>query len=295
MGIISLCALLISTNLVSGFTDPNNTINISSFSQEELAQFTPTDLSENGFLVKPNLQTTDGKRTGVSDILLYTVKPGDTISYIAARFHISPETILAANNLSPQSILKTGKELIILPVDGILYKVQQNDTIDKIAQKYNIDKMVLIEQNKLDQETLSPGKGLIIPGAKPVIIDPQPPRAQYASLSPRTSTSRTGAKIQTGSVFSRFAYNCVLAERAKNPDLPMGLFTLKQKESKIQGYIPKVGATVVTSEGGYSGHVAHVEKIEGGKIYVSECNYYRGKCTTRWIDQNNPVIKGYIY
>jgi LysM repeat protein len=292
-----------STNIVSGFTNPNNTVNISSFSQEELAQFTPTDSSGNGFLVKPSLQTADGKRTGVSDILLYTVKSGDTISNIAARFNISSDTILAANGLTSRNILKEGKTLIILPVDGLLYKVQKDDTIEKIAQKYNIDKTLIIAQNNLQNTTVSEGKGIIIPGAKRIILDPiatntSPSNKRYASVffdSSVKGTTTKDAKGYTGSILSRFASNCVLAERQKNPNLPMGLFTLRQKEAQIQGHTPKPGATVVTSEGGYTGHVAHVEKVESDRIFVSECNYQHGKCTTRWIDKNSPVIKGYIY
>lgn len=189
--VLSIGALFFSSNAVSALFIQDNLIETSFLDEEELVDFQPTGSSGDGFLVKPALQTADGERMGVSDILLYTVKSGDTISRIAARFNISSDTILAANNLSTGSIIRQGQELIILPVDGLTYKIQKDDTIDKIAKKYNVDKNAIIAQNNLKSDTLPMGKDLIIPGAKRVIIDPtiaqvsttNKGKSRYASLN----------------------------------------------------------------------------------------------------------------
>lgn len=296
IGVLSCAALFLSTNVVSGFSQQDGNREIAMGNREGIIDIQSVDSSSAGFLIKPSLQTEDGKRTGVNDILLYTVKSGDTISYIASRFNIAQDTILAANGLNYSSILREGRELLILPVDGLLHKVQKDDTLDTIAKKYSVDKNLIIAQNRLNVENIPTGDLLIIPGAKRIIINPatiagnsSPSNARYASAFYNSS------KKKSGSIISRFAYNCVKAERLKNPDLPYGLYTLREKESQIEGDAPLPGATVVTSEGGYTGHVAHVEKVEGDQIYISECNYHRGKCTTRWLDKDSSVIKGYIY
>lgn len=97
----------------------------------------------------------------------------------------------------------------------------------------------------------------------------------------------------------RYVNNCVKAERLKNPNLPAGLFNLQQKQYHINLEEPKIGATMVTNEGGNIGHVAHVEKIEktsDGKkfVYISECNYNKGKCSKRWLKSDDFRIEGYI-
>jgi len=48
----------------------------------------------------------------------YIVEEGDTLSSLSQKFNISLNTILLANNLKSNSILKLGQKLIILPVTG---------------------------------------------------------------------------------------------------------------------------------------------------------------------------------
>lgn len=62
------------------------------------------------------------------------------------------------------------------------------------------------------------------------------------------------------------------------------------------GDAPRVGAIMVTSEGGYAGHVAYVEAVNGDEVTISEMNYSGfGRITSRTISASYRVIKGYIY
>ena len=62
------------------------------------------------------------------------------------------------------------------------------------------------------------------------------------------------------------------------------------------GYTPSVGAIMVTSEGGYTGHVAYVEAINGEDITISEMNYNGwGVTSSRTISSSYGAIRGYIY
>lgn len=98
----------------------------------------------------------------------YKVRRGDTLSSIAASFGITVETIRWAN-LGLRSQLKTGQELIILPVTGILYEVKENDTLESIAALYKIDPESIKEYNPDYQKIFGKNSGvLILPYAEPI-------------------------------------------------------------------------------------------------------------------------------
>lgn len=62
------------------------------------------------------------------------------------------------------------------------------------------------------------------------------------------------------------------------------------------GDIPSVGAIMVTSEGGYTGHVAYIESIDGDNVTISEMNYRGwGVVSSRTISASSGFIRGYIY
>ena len=110
----------------------------------------------------------DSEGTGTrSEIIKYSVKPGDTLSFIAAKFNISLQTILWANGLNSRSTIKPGQELVILPVSGVLYTVRKNDTLGAIAKRYKADVKKIIAFNGLSEEAdIYIGDPLIIPGGK---------------------------------------------------------------------------------------------------------------------------------
>lgn len=90
-----------------------------------------TDITDTEFIA-PERPTDTGGRTTIEN---YIVQSGDTLSEIADKFHISPNTIRWANNLSSNT-LRVGQKLIIPPGDGIIYTTKKGDTLDAIALKY---------------------------------------------------------------------------------------------------------------------------------------------------------------
>lgn len=97
------------------------------------------------------------------EIISYTVKEGDSISSVADKFGISKDTITWANDLS-ESKIRSGQELIILPVSGVFHVVSSGDTIDKIASKYEAESDQITEFNQI--ESIKEGDILVIPGGK---------------------------------------------------------------------------------------------------------------------------------
>lgn len=104
--------------------------------------------------------------------ITYIVENGDTASKIAAKFGVSVNTILWANNLSNGSVLKPGQELIILPVTGVRHIVQSGDNLNSIAKKYKASLNEIMAFNNLKNETdIKIGQELIIPnGQLPTVI-----------------------------------------------------------------------------------------------------------------------------
>lgn len=119
-------------------------------------------------------------------IIVYTVQPGDTPSGIAANFGISLNTLLWANDIRNSDRIRTGDELIILPVTGIHYIVKNGDTIASIAKKFKGDLGEILTFNGLAVDSaLQTGSVIIIPDGEiesVVLRASSLERQKYASL-----------------------------------------------------------------------------------------------------------------
>lgn len=140
--------------------------NQNSESQSPAASFAaPGGIAINsGALIKPTLPSTEGISTPLNALRTYTVQSGDTVGLIAARFNLSLNSILWANNLSANSRLSVGQKITILPVDGVLHRVRKGDTIGHIAALYNADIDQILAFNNLPPNgSISISDSLIIP------------------------------------------------------------------------------------------------------------------------------------
>lgn len=99
-------------------------------------------------------------------IITYTVQEGDNPAKIAAQFGISLNTLLWANNLKSNSIIKPGQELIILPITGVYHKVKKGETLSSIAKKYSASIEDIKNFNEIDETNLIEGQELVIPNGK---------------------------------------------------------------------------------------------------------------------------------
>ncbi|MCR4279852.1 MAG: M23 family metallopeptidase, partial [Candidatus Komeilibacteria bacterium] len=145
----------------------------------------------------PNISDPSLTQTTRSEVINYEVQPGDTLSNIAGKFDLRLATLLWANSMSANSVIKPGQKLVILPVDGLLYTVVKGDTLDAIGKKYKSDINRIIEANKLASVSdLQIGQKLMLPGAtkpeppKPA-SSPAPARRIAEVLKPRVNTPAT--------------------------------------------------------------------------------------------------------
>lgn len=218
----------------------------------------------------------------------YTAQAGDTVDTLAAKFHISKETIKWANNLTTDA-LAVGQVVQILPIDGVMYTVKADDTVDSIATKYIVDKARLVLYNDLDVSGLTVSAKIILPSGtlpvneRPGYVAPVVARVSYYS-GPGAGFGGKTWRISVGTPDGPYAHgNCTLYayNRRHQLGLPAGSnwgnanswAANARQDGLVVNNTPSVGA--IMQNGGYLGHVAIVESIlENGDLSISEMNAY---------------------
>lgn len=102
-----------------------------------------------------------------TQISLYTVRKGDTLSDIAKMFNVDVNTIRWANDLKRGDILKAGQKLVILPITGVQYTVKKGDTLANIAKKFGSDENEIAQFNDLEPtKPLEIGLVIVVPNGE---------------------------------------------------------------------------------------------------------------------------------
>ncbi len=96
-------------------------------------------------------------------MIIYTVKPGDTVGTIARRYGLSEQRIIEENELTDPSALVVGQTLVLTQPTAV-YTVAQGDTVYSIASRFGITTNQLWRNNpQLGGGTeLTPGQELVI-------------------------------------------------------------------------------------------------------------------------------------
>jgi murein DD-endopeptidase MepM/ murein hydrolase activator NlpD len=121
--------------------------------------------------------------TKSSQISVYVVREGDTLSTIAQLFGVTSNTILWANDLKSPKDLKVGQQLVILPVAGIRYTVKNGGTLRDIVKKHggNLEEAALYNGVDPDEE-LAAGTTVVVPDAELVIPAPTPKKKKDSGV-----------------------------------------------------------------------------------------------------------------
>jgi peptidoglycan DL-endopeptidase LytE len=212
--------------------------------------------------------------------VVYTVAPGETLTTIAAKYHVTVDEIRWSNsNLYSTDTVATGNQIVIPPVHGVVVTTKGTDTVDTLATKYAVDPQTIIDFNRLRTTTLTPGMTLVIPGGVGGAFPPPPAISQIIRAG---ITSNFAVKV----------LNCCLGPYVNNK-FPVGWCTYYvatkrnvtwtgdagywYQNASYQGYpvgpTPKPGAIMVTWES-WAGHVAYVESVNpDGSWVVTEMNW----------------------
>ena len=119
-----------------------------------------------------------------SQISIYTVREGDTLSEIAEMFNVSVNTIAWANDIQGR-VIHPGQVLVILPVTGVSYTVKNGDTLASIAKKYEADTDEIANYNEIAaDEPLAAGQIIIIPDGVVASAAPSTPSSSSGPTAP---------------------------------------------------------------------------------------------------------------
>ncbi len=179
--------------------------------------------------------------------------------------------------------------------------------IDLARQVINDIKPMLPEIN-FDEERAS--LSLVPDGyiAKPLITEtkitkviPQRQTSNVTYIYRRTIANSVNAKQQTIQSGNRFPYGYCTYYVAQRRYVPWSGNAISwlggaQKFGFAIGNTAQVGAIIVTSEGGRTGHIGIVDAVDGNQITISEMNYQGwGVISSRTISADYGRIMGYIY
>jgi surface antigen len=229
-------------------------------------------------------------------IIEYVVEEGDSLSSISSDFDISIDTIAWANDIKT-SLIQPGQKLMILPVSGVMHLVESGDIVDELAKTYKTEKEKIISFNDLSRDgSIFEGEVLIIPDG-------------IAPLSSSSWTSRTGLSgLSTGDYYGKshsYPYGqCTwwVAQKRAVPSWGNAVDWINNAAAAGYGVcsgrycVPRIGAIIYLKGHRVYGHVAYVERIEGGKVIFSEMNYIGlGRMNYRSLKMTDALIQGYIY
>ena len=240
-------------------------------------------------LEKPKiLEVSSEKR----EITVYKTIQEEPIQQIAEKFGITAQTVKWTNNLKEDTV-EAGKELRILPIDGIVYKIKSGDKLSDIAGKYQASLERIISYNSLEDETsIKENQEIVIPGG----ILPENERPDY--VAPVQTSYQTSYGVSSANSFAStvitsnynakagnaYAWgNCTWYVYNMRPDIGSfwGNASSWAISARAAGYrvdnVPTVGSIAqwnpyASGHSGY-GHVAYVEAVNSdGTITISEMN-----------------------
>lgn len=96
-------------------------------------------------------------------MVIYTVKPGDTVNALAAEYGLAPEQIISDNGLAPDGLLVVGQSLVFLFPEEI-YTASGGETVNEIAGRYGVSTRTLYRNNYFlnGSPTLEAGDRVVI-------------------------------------------------------------------------------------------------------------------------------------
>ena len=144
---------------------------------------------DDGTLLKPVAVDT-AVADGSGLMRIYRVRAGDTLTGIAAKFHVSMMTVWWANDLKNKDDLHLGQQLRIPPVSGLVIQVQATDTLAGLAHRYRVSAQDIITTNGLEDQNLVVGQVLLLPGANGAHIAKARVVAAARPSTPRRPVSR---------------------------------------------------------------------------------------------------------
>ena len=112
--------------------------------------------------------------THVTNVMFYTVRSGDTLTGIAAKFGTTVEQLVKWNKIANPDVIKTGQRLTVSQSDSpqaLRYTVRKGDTLTAIAAKFGTTVEQLVKWNKIaNPDRINIGQQLIVAKSQPASV-----------------------------------------------------------------------------------------------------------------------------
>lgn len=304
MGSIVYGSSKISTDQVSQFyivAEMASSMNLMSASLAETNYDTVVMLQENSQTVDDSGKLAKPIHVDISSIsrgvVQYTVRAGESVDIIAARFGVTSDQVRWSNNLKTTEVSE-GQSLLIPSVPGIAYTVKAGDTVESLASKYGSKIEEIITVNDLEKNAdLAVDSVILLPSG----VLPETERPEYVVATTNTSTYY-GASSSSASASSSYYYTASYSSGNKyaygwctwyawqwrhdnmpaNYELPsnMGNANMWANAARAAGFVvnrtPAYGAVFQTASG-WLGHVGVVIGVNpDGSVTISDMNGIAG-------------------
>jgi LysM repeat protein len=204
----------------------------------------------------------------------YVTQEGDTVSKLAHKFHVSPNTIIKNNDRKKlkSDRMKPGTKLTILPMDGIAHPVEKGETIAELAKRYKKPVDEIIEVNDLDNpHMIVENQKLIIPNAADLRRRPheKPKVASHTAAKKQANHApkQTGNRLSwpsAGIVTSNFGWRWFRMHSGMDVAAPVGTPIRAAKEGRVvySGWMGGYGYAVDVQHGnGIVTRYAHCSEL----------------------------------
>lgn len=229
---------------------------------------------DDALVSKPQIMSTDIKTK--EDIVVYTVKEGDSITDLANHFGVTSDSIRWSNDIASWQQLRVGEKLFVPPINGIVHIVEADDTSASLAERFSADEAQIIRFNDAELDGLQQGERIVIPNGE-------------VQQQRRTATASYYGGFSFGSS-ALYGYNgyvpgyCTwyVANRISIPTNWGNARNWAAGARATPGWsvdtTPRAGSIAQTTQMHWLGHVAVVEEVseDGSMIRYSDMNGLAG-------------------
>ncbi|MDI6783465.1 MAG: peptidoglycan DD-metalloendopeptidase family protein [bacterium] len=190
-------------------------------------------------------------------VIAHTISSGESLWFIAKKYGVTSQTILAANpNLDPH-VLKPGKTIRVPNKIGLYYKVGRKQSLSSIAKAYRIKvEDILLANGLTSPDAVKSGDTIFLPGEKPLLVAFNT-QAGYRFPVQGRLTSRFGYRAHPMGGGSRFHTGIDIAA-------PYGATVVAAESGRVveAGWQGLLGKTVVIR------HSSTYETLYGHNAYL---------------------------
>ena len=230
--------------------------------------------AEQGFVSPGLVAEADQTLLPWTEAQTYYVQHGDTLSGIAARFGVTPESVLRYNpelRADPHD-MHPGDEIQLLPVEGVVHAVEEGETLDGLAETYevSVEEILAYTPNELTLESLlEAGRHVFLPGGKLEVEVPSiyqqftgQPVASWDRSAPIGNVPGTGNfHVSTfGRLTNGFHWGHWAVDIAASTGTP--IYAIDSGTVEAAGWLGWAGNAVAIDHGnGYKSLYAHMSSL----------------------------------